>query len=382
MAGTLTVRRIESVKTAGRYGDGGTLFLHVAPGGSKSWVQRLTINGRRVDRGLGGFPFVSLSEARDLAFDNRRKARKGVDPFATERRAIVPTFAEAAAQTLEANRSQWAASTCRIWLGPLRTYAFPAIGDLPVDGITRQHIIDMLRPILADKQPTARKLYKQIRAVLKWSQGAGHVTEIAADSGIGNALPALRKQNTSHHEALQPAQMPDAYSQIGDSAASASAKACGRFIVLTGVRQAEARGAQWSEIDTDARLWTIPAARMGKTKRPHVVPLSDAALAVVESMRGQSDTFVFVSPRTGRPLSDMGLGSAMRHFPTIHGCRSTFATWGHNDTDHASDVVEAALAHTVGNAVACAYDRNENGDKRLEKRRALMTDWSRYVTGR
>ena len=376
MAGRLTVRRVRAVKTAGRYGDGGTLFLYVAPGGSKSWVQRLTINGRRVDRGLGGYPFVLLSEARDLAFDNRRKARRGIDPFTEARRAPVPTFAEAAAQTLEAHKTEWAASTRRVWLGPLAKHAFPSIGDLPVDGLTRQHVIDLLRPMVAEAQPTARKLYKAIRTVLRWAQGAGHVEHnVAADGGITAALPALRHQQTTHHKALPHEQMPAAYSQIADSGASASAKACARFIVLTGVRSAEARGAEWSEIDGDAREWRIPAGRM-KAKRPHVVPLTDAALALVESMRGISETFVFPSARTGRPLSNRGLAAATKHIDaTMHGSRSSFSTWAHNTTQHDADTIEACLAHTVGNAVARGYNRGD----RLDKRRTVMNDWARYL---
>ena len=375
----LTQRRIERL-TPGRYTDDPTLTLVVAPGGSKSWVQRLIVNGRRVDRGLGGYPLIGIDDARGIAFDNRRIARRGENPFTT-RRAPVPTFAEAARATLEANRATWSASTSRIWLGPVEKHAFPKIGDLPIDGLSRQHIVDLLRPIVETKQPTARKLYKAIRIVCKWAQGAGHVeTNVTADGGILAALPALGQTQTTNRKALPPEQMPAAYSGIADSNASDSAKACARFLILTGVRSAEARGAEWTEIDTESRTWRIPAERMKGGKREHVVPLSDAALAVVESMRGQSDTFVFVSNRTRRPLSDMGLEAATKHIDaTVHGSRATFSTWANDaDTGHDHETIEACLAHVTGNAVSRSYNRGN----RLDKRRDLMAQWADYVTGR
>ena len=374
---------VKATNDPGRYPDSQvpTLTLVVAPPRgdrppSKSWVQRLVINGRRVDRGLGGFPLVSLAEARDQAFDNRRKARQGIDPFATSR--TVSSFADCARETLQAHKEKWAASTFRHWLAPLTNHVFPTIGDLPVDKVTRQHVISILRPMLDSTPGMARKIYKSIRIVLKTAQGAGHVEiNIAGNGGIVAALPALGTTNTEHFKALEHAGMPEAYRGISESGACASAKAGVQFLILTAVRQSEARGAQWSEIDTESRTWTIPVARM-KANREHVVPLTDAALALVESMRGLHDVYVFPSPRTGRPLSKMGLHAATKHIDgTLHGFRSSFSTWANDEkTGYEHETIEACLAHVTGSAVSRGYNRGD----RLEKRRALMADWATYLT--
>ena len=134
--GRLAVGKVRSLRTPGRYGDGGTLFLVVAPGGSRSWVQRLTVDGRRHDIGLGGFPLVTLAEARDQAFENRRLARRGGDPLAHKRRARVPTFEDAATRAREANRGGWRhAKTAANWDTSLAKYAHPVFGDRRVDQI-------------------------------------------------------------------------------------------------------------------------------------------------------------------------------------------------------------------------------------------------------
>ena len=132
--GNLTVARVKTLSTTGLHGDGGTLFLRVAPGGSKSWIQRLTINGRRRDIGLGGWPLVTLAEAREFAFENRRLARRGGDPLAGRRRPNLPTFEQAAVRTFEANRARWRhAKTAINWTGSMARYAYPVFGDRPVD---------------------------------------------------------------------------------------------------------------------------------------------------------------------------------------------------------------------------------------------------------
>ena len=174
------------------YGDGGTLYLKVAPGGSKSWIQRITIDGRRHDIGLGGYPLVTLAQAREMAFANRRVARSGGDPLAEKRRSNTPTFREAAEKTFAANERRWRnGKHIRNWMQSLTKYAFPVIGDISVHRIGREDLLNVLSPIWVTKPATARKLRQRIRATLSWCQAHGYVDHNWAGEAISRALPAM-----------------------------------------------------------------------------------------------------------------------------------------------------------------------------------------------
>lgn len=379
----LTVALVRAVSRPGMYGDGGTLYLRVAPGGSKSWIQRITINGRRHDIGLGGFPLVTLAEARDAAFENRRLARRGGDPLADKRKAKVPTFREAAVRTFEANRPRWRnAKHVASWMQMLEKRALPVIGAMRVDRITREDVLRILTPIWTKHPEVARKTRQRIRAVLAWAQAHGYVEHNAAGEGIDGALPTMPKQKR-HYRALPYQDVAAALATVEASRASLAAKLCLRFVVLTACRSGEARAATWSEIDEDARLWVIPAERM-KTGAEHRQPLCDAALAVLAEARKLDDGsgLLFPSPmRRGRPLSDMSLTKVLRDTglaerATVHGFRTCFRTWASERTNADHAVMELSLAHAVGSAVERAYARSDM----LEKRRRLMDRWGRFVT--
>ena len=380
----LTAAKLKALKAPGLHGDGGTLYLRVAPGGSKSWIQRLTINGRRRDVGLGGWPLVTLAEAREAAFENRRLARRGGDPVAARRRAMVPTFELAAVRTFEANRSRWRhAKTAANWAGSMAKYAYPVFGDRNVDQIGREDVLRVLTPIWTSKPAVSRKLRQRIRAVLSWAQAHGFVEHNAAGEGIDGALPTMPAVR-AHFRALPYPEVGGALDTIEASRASVSAKACLRFLTLTACRSGEARGAAWTEIDVDAGLWVIPASRM-KGGAEHRQPLSSAALAALEAVRPLADSsgLVFPSPsRPGRPLSDMTLTKVLRDTgladrATVHGFRTAFRTWASEKTNADHAVMELCLAHHVGTAVERAYARSDL----LAKRRRLMDQWAAFVTG-
>ena len=281
--GRLTAKMVKALERPGRYGDGGTLYLVVAPGGSKSWVQRLTIDGTRRDLGLGGFPLVTLAEAREHAFDNRRQARRGRDPRADRRRAQAPTFEQAAGRALDANRARWRnAKTATNWTESMAKHTFPVFGTRPVDQIGREDVLRVLTPIWTAKPELARKVRQRIRATLQWAMAHGHVDRNVAGEAIDGALPAMPAV-AAHFRALPYGEVGRALELIEASGASLSAKACLRFVALTACRSGEARGASWDEVDLESREWRIPASRM-KAAEEHRVPLSDAALAVVESV--------------------------------------------------------------------------------------------------
>ena len=382
--GKLTAAAVKAATRTGLHGDGGTLYLHVASGGSKSWIQRVTINGRRRDVGLGGWPVVSLAMARNRAFTNRRAVAEGRDPLAERRKAKVPTFREAATKTYEANRPRWRSEkTAANWIQQLERHAFAVVGDMPVNQIGREHVLRILAPIWTVHPEIARKLRSRIRAILGWAQAHGYVEHNVAGEAVAAALPAMPAV-AAHYRALPYPEVGAALETIETSRTSVSAKACLRFLVLTACRSGEARLATWSEIDLQAGEWRVPAARM-KTGAEHRVPLSDAALEVLKSVRSLRDRseLLFPSPsRPGKPLSDMTLTKVLRDTglagrATVHGFRTSFRTWASERTSVPHAVAEMALAHAVGSAVERSYARSDL----FEKRRGLMVTWAEFVAG-
>ena len=382
--GKLTVAMLRSLSRPGRYGDGGTLFLVVAPGGSKSWVQRVTIGSRRRDLGLGGWPVVSLAKARQRAFANRVAIADGIDPLARKRRPDTPTFREASEHALEANRPRWRnPKTTDNWIATMDKYVHPVFGDRRVDQIGREDVLRVLTPIWTAKPEIGRKVRQRIRATLAWAQAHGHVEHNLAGDAIDGALPSLPAVK-AHFRALPYREVGAALETIEASRASVSAKACLRFVVLTACRSGEARLATWDEIDLEAREWRIPASRM-KAAVEHRVPLADAALDVLESVRPLRSPagLLFPSPsRPARTLSDMTLTKILRDTglagrATVHGFRSAFRTWASERTSVPHAVCEMALAHRVGSDVERSYARSDLFDKR----RGLMDQWATYVTG-
>ena len=364
------------------HGDGGTLFLRVAPGGSKSWVQRLTVDGKRRDMGLGGFPLVSLAEAREAAFQNRKLARTGGDPLAEKRKAKVPTFRQATEKTHETLKPRWRNDQNTVsWIQTLQRHAFPVLGDMPVDRIGREDVLRVLTPIWGTRMETARRVRQRIRTVLRWCEAHGYIDRNVAGDAISGALPAMPAVK-AHYQALPYQEVRSALETVEASGASMSAKLCLRFLVLTAARSGEARSARWDEIHMDQAVWTIPATRM-KSQREHRVPLSDAVLEVLEQARELNDgsSWIFPSPlRPGKPLSNMTLTKVLRDRgladkTTVHGFRSSFRDWC-AETGKPREVAEAALAHVVG-GVEGAYFRSDL----FAKRRRLMDQWGAFLTG-
>ena len=380
----MTAARVRSLSIPGRYAAGPTLYLRVAPGGTKSWVQRLTIDGKRHDIGLGGYPLVTLAEARDVAFMNRRLVRQGGNPLSERSKSKTPTFREASRRALEANRGRWRnRKTVDNWIATMEKYAHPVFGDRRVDQIGREDVLRALTPIWSTKPEIGRKVRTRIRQTLAWCQAHNYIENNPAGEAINAALPATTALKT-HFRALAYTEVSAALETIEASRASLSAKACLRFVVLTACRSGEARLATWAEVDLEAREWRVPAARM-KTGAEHRVPLSDAVLGLLESVRALRDRsdLVFPSPtRPGKPLSDMTLTKVLRDTgladrSTVHGFRSAFRTWASERTSVPHAVAEMALAHRVGSDVERSYARSDL----FEKRRGLMGQWAAYVTG-
>jgi integrase len=380
----LTAAKVRSVTEKGRYGDGAGLYLYVTKSGSKSWVQRIVVNGRRRDIGLGGYPTIGLAEARTRAAANRVVVAEARDPVAEKRRPPKPTFKTAAHQVHQANLPRWRnPKHAAAWIRTLERFAFPAFGNMPVDQIARADVLAVLTPIWSTTPETARRVRQRIRTVMRWAMAHGFIENNPAGEAIDGALPPMPRVKDSLR-ALPYREISEALKIVEASRSSDSARLCLEFIVLTAARSGEARGALWSEMDLDQALWHVPAARM-KGGLEHRVPLSTAALDVVARARKLHDgsDLVFPSPRrTGQPLSDMTLTKVLRdnglsHLATVHGFRSTFRDWG-SETEAASDrVLELALAHRPGNEVERAYARSDL----LELRRPVMEAWGEFVCG-
>ena len=368
------------VAEAGRYCDGHGLYLDVRRSGSRSWVQRIAIRGLRRELGLGGFPLVSLDEARAQAFANRKLARAGGDPLAERRRVRnVLTFAGAAERVWTQMRPGWRNPKYgRDWMLGLARHAFPHIGAIPVAEVTSADVIETLEPIWHLRPATARRVRQRIGAVMEWAVAMEHRAGNPCDR-IG---PALGRQQdlVRHMPALPHREVAAAVGAVRATRVRPVVKLAFEFLVLTAARSGEVRGARWDEMDLAGRAWTVPAARM-KANREHRVPLCRRAVEVLGAARaaGNGGPLAFPTARGGR-LKDEALSGPLKELeiPAVpHGFRSSFRDWAAEETNHPREVVEAALAHAVRNRVEAAYARSDL----FERRRRLMDDWAAYLDG-
>lgn len=381
------------------------LVLNVTMYGSRSWVLRYQVAGKRRDFGLGSYPSVTLADAREAARMARAKLAQGIDPIEDARRARARliaeihtgmTFGDAAKRYIASHEKGWKnAKHAQQWQRSLDMYATPVLGKVPVRDISLAMVLKVLEPIWASKTETATRLRGRIESVIDWAIARGYRTDSNPARWKGlldKLLPAPGKvAKTRHFEALAYGQLPAFAGQLVTQEGM-GAKAL-MFVILTAARSGEVRGAIWEEIDLAARVWTIPAERM-KARKAHRVPLSDAAVALLQEMKALAQAagrttgkaYVFPSPNSrdpelGSPLSDMTLTAVLRRLKleaVPHGFRSTFRDWCAEQTDYPNEVAEMALAHAVGNKVEAAYRR---GDL-FGKRQQLMQDWADYALGR
>jgi integrase len=374
----------------GFYCDGGGLYLQVSPSGSRSWIFRYTLAGKPREMGLGSFATFTLAEARARATAQRQLLADGVDPLQAKhsthlaRRmadASIITFDAAAAAFIAGNESGWRnAKHGEQWKNTLATYASPVIGELPVSLVTTAHVLRVLTPIWSTKTETAVRVRGRIEKVLDWAkvQGFRAGDNPAAWKGhLSEVLPKPSKvADAGHHAALA---WPEVGAFMRDLRAMPGAGAlAAELIILTATRTSETLNAAWAEFDLGAGLWVIPAGRM-KGFREHRVPLSPAALAVLEKAKAAAAGSEFVFPgKPGKALSNMTCLAVLKRMGradlTMHGFRSTFRDWSAEATAHPRDVCEMALAHIVEDKSEAAYRR---GDL-LEKRRELMGDWAKH----
>ena len=360
-----------------------TLYIRVNPPAksgrvSRQWRQRLHIDGTQSWLGLGGYPVVTIDEAREQAIDNRRTVRKGGDPHSRQR-SDAPTFEKAVAEVIDIHSPGWrdGGKTAKLWRSSLSRYAYPRLGAKRVDRITAADVMAVLNPIWHTRSETAKKVRQRISTVMNWAVAQGHRTDNPAGDAISAALPKRQKGET-HLLALPFTEVGQAVTVIaGLNRAALSTRLAFRFLVLTAVRSGEVRGATWGEIEGD--VWTVPGARM-KTGLEHRVPLSKQSLTVLNEARAIADGSGLVFPtRRGKAMSDSTVSKLLREngiAAVPHGFRSSFRDWAAELSDAPREVCELALAHVNSDRVEAAYRRTDL----FEKRRTLMQEWADYLT--
>jgi integrase len=372
----LTETRIRTLPV-GIHSDGDGLFLRVRKGGSRQWFFIYRRGKERTELGLGGFGQgtapVSLALAREKAEAIRERLARGEEVHSRKTFADVMDdviAVKAASFRNEKHKAQWRMT--------LDTYAKP-LHKRPIADITRDDVVETLKPIWAKIPETADRTRMRIAAVIDHAKARGlYVGDNPADwrGGLKELLPARKKLTRGHHAALDYRALPAVIAKLRASD-SVSARAV-EFTALTATRSGEVRGATWEEIDFDEALWIIPAERM-KAARVHRVPLSDRALAILrlQEERATGD-LVFEGGREGSPISDTAMTKSLRAagsgVATLHGLRSSFRDWCGDHTEFPREVAEAALAHTLRDKTEAAYRRSDA----LEKRRVMMLAWEQF----
>ena len=386
----LTALEVSRLKEAGHHAVGGVagLYLYVLDTGARSWVLRIMVGGKRRHMGLGGFPDVPLALAKEKARKAREKIAEGIDPI-TERSALASslrsqqatakTFEEAAKAYIEAHADSWKNQKHRAqWSSTLETYAYPHMGSLLVKDVGQEQVLKALEPIWKTKTETATRLRGRIESVLDWATARKYRSgeNPARWKGhLDKLLPAPGKIKKVVHQRALPFNDIAGFMDKLKSHQGIAARAL-EFTILCAARSGEVRGATWSEIDMEKAVWTIPSQRM-KAGKEHRVPLSGAAIKILESLPRHTDSNLVFPGTKGRPLSDMSLLAVLRRMKVnavTHGFRSSFRDWVSEATNYQSDLAEQALAHALPNKVEAAYRRGDG----LDKRRGMMNDWADF----
>lgn len=386
----LTPLAVNRLKMVGRHAVGGVpgLLLQIKSTGTRSWILRTTVLGKRRNYGLGGYPTVSLADARKRAKDLLSQIFSGADPTEDKKAARIAkreainrsiSFEKIARKFLKLHTPTLSnPKAAAQWTSTLETYAFPKIGGMPVSDVTTQDVLRVLEPIWVSKTETASRLRGRIEKVLASAIAQNFRDHPNPARWVGNldqVLPAPRKiSRVEHHPAVAIDDAPKVFKRIVQTE-GISARAL-EFAVLTAARSGEVRGATWSEIDLVNKTWTLPAERM-KNREGHRVPLSDRAIELLGQMnQGDDDSYVFVGAKG--MLSDMSMTQVLRRMGldcVPHGFRATFKNWATERQEVPWEVSEMALSHKVGNKTEAAYWRGDLYDKR----RNLMQAWADFL---
>ena len=374
-----SAKELAKLTDPGRHAVGHGAYLQISEWGTRAWVFRYIRQGRARHVGMGSAIYVTLAEAREKAFEYRRLLAAGGDPLDQKRgiereqiKADAKSFKQCALDYIAAHEDGWRGdSSRRQWIGSLTRHVFPKIGNLPVAAVDVAAVVSVLDPIAREIPVTAKRVRNRIALVLDWA----HSRDLRPNDNPAkrpNLMPK-RKPQVSHFAAMAYTALPAFMAELR-ARPDMTARAL-ELAILTAARPGEVLGMKWSEIDLGAGLWTVPGERM-KSGRPHRVPLSGRAVELLASLPREGE-LVFLGRRTGRkphPMVLMLLLQRMGHSVTAHGFRASFKTWASERTNYPRELIEAALAHVIGDAAEQAYSR---GDM-LAKRRQLMEAWTDY----
>lgn len=372
----LSAKAAQTLTKQGYHADGGGLYLLIGPTGAKSWVLRYQRAGRRREMGLGSFSVVTLAEARQSAVAQRKMLVAGDDPISTRRaaRSAGASFGEAADAYIAAHRAGWKNDAqADQWTQSLKDYG-PS-RETPIGEVDTSMVMACLRPIWEKKTVTATRVRGRVERVLDWAKvhGMRDGENPARWRGhLESLLPKPSKvSKTKHHAAMPYSDVPEFMTALASR--DARTRRALRFTILTAARTDEVVAANWAEFDIPGKLWTIPAGRM-KGGREHAVPLTEAALSILEPLSRKEPPFKLSENAmlylVQKP-SPKGMGLPF----TVHGFRSSFRDWAAEKTETPNEVVEMALAHAIRNKAEAAYRRGAL----LDRRRVLMEEWQAFL---
>ena len=408
----LSAIEISRLKDPGRYAVGGVsgLYLQVRGPSAKSWILRTIVGNKRRDYGLGGYPDITLADARNAAREYRRKITEGCDPIDEKARIKnelrhtarnILSFDDCAQHYIRSQEAGWKNKKhAKQWQSTISKYASPVLGKYPISEVSLSDVLDVLEPIWHTKNETASRLRGRIERILAWANACGYRTGPNPAIWKGNLdailAPPSRLQQKKHHAALPFKRISQFIHDL--RLCRGITPLALEFLILTASRSGEVRGARWHEIDLDEKVWTISANRM-KARREHRIPLTKSTITLLQSTpQLEGEDHVFPAPRGGE-LSDMALTKLIRDMNekklvagedkyidpiegnkpiTVHGFRSTFRDWAGETTNFHREVIEHALAHQLSDKAEAAYARGTQ----FTKRRELMHAWARFVNQR
>nr|WP_325252888.1 integrase arm-type DNA-binding domain-containing protein [Amylibacter sp.] len=366
----------------GKYADGNGLWFHKRANGGAQWVLRVNVHGRRREMGLGGYPNITLKDARQMARDKRALVALGLDPIKEREKQKrdaarnIHLLRDIALDAFESRKAELKGDGVNgRWFSPLEIHVLPKLGAVPVSDIDQKDIRDTLAPIWHDKAHTASKALNRLNICLRHAAALGLEVDLQATEKA-KALLGKQRHKTQHIPAIPWQQMPDFYQSLSGGSVTELAM---RLLILTAVRSKPLRFIRLDEIEGD--VWTIPSEAVKGRKdatSDFRVPLSQEALAVIEQAKPFArDGYLFPSIRKG-VISDATMSRFMERRGMVerpHGFRSSFRDWTAEATSTPRDVAETCLGHVSGGVVERAYKRTDF----LEQRRMLMERWGRCL---
>ena len=374
----LSQRFVDTTNKPGKYFDKNGLFLRVKEGGSKKWVFRYSLNGKRPEMGLGNAKVIKLSKAREKALQALIQVNDGLDPISLNRtKSFIPTFEEAALKVYEINRPSWSNQKHSAqFISSLKSYAFPVIGEMKVNTLEISHILSVLTPIWLTKSETALRVRQRLSTVLKYCKAQNWRSDDPADREIIEVLPKQGRRS-NHMKSMDYREVGAFIKEMKNSPAGMTTKLALEFLILNASRSGEVRFAKWNEIKE--KIWTIPAERM-KAKITHRTPLTERCLEILKEADSisQGSDYIFCGYKKDKPLSENTFNKLIKELGYdvhTHGFRTSFKTWTQEKTNYPREVAEKQLAHSLNDKAEAAYARSEL----MEKRNLLLESWGLFV---